>query len=64
MIQVVVVLSVVFVCSGSFLYNTQLFEVDMYFDSVFLREFGWGCFVMFHDVSHRFSCFLIVSSCK
>ena len=56
LIQVVVVLSVVFVCSGLFFYSIELFDVDVHFVFVFLHKFGF--LGLFHDVSHCFSCFL------
>ena len=39
LIQVVVVISVVFVCSGLFFNSIQLFDVDVHFVFVFLHKF-------------------------
>ena len=60
LIQVVVVISVVFFCSGLFFNSIQLFDVDVHFVFVLLHKFV--CLWLFHDVSHCFSCFFIVSS--
>ena len=54
LIQVVLVLSVIFVCSGLFFYSIQLFDVDLHFVFVLLHKFG--CLGLFHDVSYCFSC--------
>ena len=57
LIQVVLVLSVVLVCSGLFFDSIQSFEVEILIVFGVLRKFG--CLRLFHDVSHRFSCFLL-----